>query len=145
MHKASIARWREYAGLLFLTGISLFSCYQAWRYVDPVKFIAKINKQGRIPPDAVTRNGNQYACLHGVLSVGEVVGFITSVAPEQHSEIYLQAQYALAPVLVADSLDYPRVIGYFPSGSSLDSVVPQGFEVVRDCKSGVVLLKATHR
>ena len=145
MSKTSIARWREYAGLLFLTGISLFSCYQAWRYVDPLKFIAKINKLGRIPPDAVTRNGNQFACLKGILPVGEVVGFSTSVESEQHTEIYLEAQYALAPVLVADSLDYPRVIGYFPSGSSLASVVPQGFEVVQECKSGVVLLMATHR
>lgn len=113
--------------LLFLFGSLLSSARLIWD--APVSRIHS--------PDAVSRRSDQrFAALKELLPERGAVGYIGDSA-DPTADYYL-AQYALAPLVVEQSVNHPLIVGNFPS--SPPSLAGSRLRIIRDFGNGVLLL-----
>jgi len=115
---------------------------QSVNYYNPQILLNKLRVYGELPPDPVTEYTAKFDCLKTDLSPLETIGFITNTPGEDFpTQNYLLTQYALAPVLLKDSVDANTVIGYFPGGADRDILYQNQLVIVKTCRQGVFLAK----
>ena len=84
------------------------------------------------------RSDQRFAALKAVLPTGGTVGYIGETgAPVDVLGNYYLTQYALAPLIVEDSLNHSLVVGNFPS--SRTAQLPDDLKLIRDFGNGVFL------
>jgi len=114
------------------------SFIQGIQYYNPKIFIKYFQNSKPLPVDTVVRSERLLHCLNEKLDPREVVGFLTDVSGEAHRERFRQAQYALVPVVVDDSVDHRLVVGFFNNPDQLN-LNTQEFVPVLECSPGVIL------
>jgi hypothetical protein len=130
--------WRTHLALLIIVFAAFFGIYQGIQYYNPKIFIKYFQNSKPLPVDTVVRSERLLHCLNEKLDPREVVGFLTDVSGEAHRERFRQAQYALVPVVVDDSVDHRLVVGFFNNPDQLN-LNTQEFIPVLECSPGVIL------
>ena len=101
----------------------------------------------RLTPD-ISHYENKFQTLRQVLSQRGIVGYISDDTADDYTStarIYV-ARYALSPVILVRSLDYPLVIGNFHKPyPDLAIYRKQGLIPLKDYGNGVVLFKREFR
>jgi hypothetical protein len=91
---------------------------------------------------------SRFSAVQPLLPGRGVVGYISDdLENEDHSmpRKYV-AEYALLPVILVRSIDYPLIVGNFRNPvPDLEAYRKQGLVPVRDFGNGVVLFKREHR
>jgi len=132
--------WRFKIGAILLVGLALYSGWQSIRYYDIGNFTRRYEKFGTLASDDISRFENQLACARAELSPGEHVGFVSSLKGEKFTEVYLWAQYALAPIIVTRGDSQGNMIAYYPDDQNLRQARADGYSILVDCQNGVGLL-----
>lgn len=132
--------WRFTIGAILLVGLALYSGWQSVRYYDLGVFIRRYERFGTLASDNISRFEKQLACVRAELSPGERVGFVSPLEGDQWTEVYLWAQYALAPVIVTRDGSSEKMIAYYPGEQSLAQARVDGYSILVDCQNGVGLL-----
>jgi hypothetical protein len=128
--------------VFILVIFSFYQLFQSINYYNPSILMYKLGVYGKLPPDPVTEYTARFDCLKADLSPLETIGFITNTPGEAFpTENYLMTQYAIAPVLLKDSIDANTVIGYYPGGADRDLLYQHQLTIVKSCKQGVFLAK----
>ena len=133
-------RSRANVGLFLIVLVAALAALRLTLWLGPVNFFTRAMEAGGIPIDPITRYERRFDCLRDQLDPGEIVGFAAAVDLEQFTEYYLLTQYTLAPVLVANAVNHPVIVGFFPPPDGRDQIAAQGLEVLLDCDSGAYLL-----
>jgi hypothetical protein len=93
-------------------------------------------------PDEITLYEGRFTPLKPLLPRHGLVGYVSD-RPESAREFYL-TQYALAPVVVAQNLDTPLVVGnFFEPELSVQVAARHRLTLLRDFGGGVVLFRGT--
>jgi hypothetical protein len=96
-------------------------------------------------PERLTRDISQYEKrfkkLREILPAEGAVGYISDEQEDKNDARYQVAQYALAPVIVARSLEQNIIIGNFSDASARPGIYEKGGLVpIRDFGGGLVIL-----
>ena len=106
--------------------------------LSSARTIFKSPRPGHFEPDTIAaRSDERFARLKTRLPSEGVVGYIGD-AGDSATPYYYLTQYALAPLVVDNSIDHALVIGNFPS--SQGSRIPHNLQLVEDFGNGVLLL-----
>jgi hypothetical protein len=138
----SCSRRRTKLTVYILVILSIYQLVQSIDYYNPAILLKRIGVYGKLPPDPITEYTGKLDCLKEDLSLAEPIGFITNTPDETFpTETYLLTQYALAPVLLKNSVDAKMVVGYFPGGIDQGTLDQDGLQIVKTCKQGIFLAK----
>jgi hypothetical protein len=133
--------WRTHLALGFVVVIALYSLVQSILYFQPELFLSSYRNQIPLPSDFVTRQERLLRCIGSELPAGTTVGFMTDLDEVAHRERYRITQYTVAPALVADSTDYPYIIGIFSAPFDPYPVDSEIYPPIVECGSGIYLLQ----
>jgi hypothetical protein len=101
--------------------------------------------------DEITAHDRRFAVLRPALPARGVVGYLghpeptgptprdSNAAALLHFRRYLLAQYALAPLVLIESIEPEFVVGNFDPGA--EPPTPAGLQVIRDFGGGLVLFR----
>ena len=100
-------------------------------------------QQSLMEPDIVTRSEQRFHGLRAVLPKSGVVGYLSDArGPMEKTRSYYLAQYALAPVVIAQDTNHELVVGNCASALGVARLASaSGLKVVRDFNNGVALLR----
>jgi hypothetical protein len=95
----------------------------------------------RLSPD-ISKYESRFIPLAQTLSKHGVVGYIDDGDKELSTTRFYIARYAISPVIVARSIDYPLVVGNFPGAApDFETYRKKGLVPIRDFGDGVILFK----
>jgi len=132
---------RAYAGFLFVLLLAAYSVVsllgeQKALYVNSVRF------QG----DAISRYQDRFRGVREKLPPHGVFGYISDVTEhtDNRAAMFL-TQYALAPLVLRESTDFPVIVGNFHTGyPTAEEIRRKGFYLIFDSGGGILLFgKAT--
>lgn len=96
-------------------------------------------------PDGVTEFSQRFSVLRTMLPQRGVIGYMTDAdsAPGDTNTVaeYHLTQYAVAPILVVNSIEQRFVIGNFHRVVTAGSLRDRGFKVIREFGNGIALLE----
>lgn len=105
--------------------------------------IESISFSELLSPD-ISRYENRFLALRQVLPRRAVLGYISDNASNEETltaRMYI-ARYALAPLVIVRSLDYPLIVGNFSKTSpDIEIYRKQGLIPLRNFGNGVVLFR----
>lgn len=111
-----------------------------------------LSQRGRPTRDAVSVYLRRFEPLKPFLVHEETVGYFCGLSPEALKADsralagYYLAQYALAPVIVANDLDRPVIVGNFGPGQASPEVLQRfGLTAVRNLGNNVFLLEPVEK
>jgi hypothetical protein len=124
--------------LLIIICAFLVNIYQL---AENIIFSEKLAKQ-----KLIFNYDRRFISLRQVLPKRGVVGFITDVGKDEYKEApetrILTAQYALAPIILRNSLNYPLIVGHFRNPTpDFELYRNKGLIPLRDFGSGIILFK----
>lgn len=93
------------------------------------------------PTEVAKRSDQRFAALRAALPQQGVVGYIGEPGALARGDYYL-AEYALAPLVVDDSVNHRLVVGNFPSSAAPRAGI-EHLHLVKDFGDGVLLF--THK
>lgn len=137
----AVPAWRTHLALILIIAMALFGVIQGLMHYQPELFILSITEDRNLPIDGAERTERALRCLVERLPNDEAVGFATNLTGAERRQRFYQMQYALAPHLVADSLDARLVVGYFSNAEADLLKADPGFETVLSCSPGVTLYR----
>lgn len=103
----------------------------------------------RVGRDKITLWEKRFDGLRRILPKNSIVGYVSDLRDDQGDVEYRQVQYTLTPVLVAERLDLPLVIGNFHSETVINAANHGEFPpdkrliLVKDYGKGVMLFRET--
>jgi hypothetical protein len=116
-------------------------------FVNAYILIESIVFPERLTPD-VSRYENRFFALRQELPRRAVIGYISDDSADEEiskARLYI-ARYALSPLVIDRSLDYPLIVGNFRNTSpDLEIYRKQGLIPLRDFSNGVLLFRREFR
>ncbi|MFN2197428.1 MAG: hypothetical protein ACK2UW_15025 [Anaerolineales bacterium] len=137
----AVPAWRTHLALILIIAAALFGIIQGLLHYQPETFFLAVTQDRTLPIDSAERTERALRCLFERLPSDEAVGFATDIADPKHVKRFRQVQYALAPHLVADTLDTRLVIGYFTNAEADYLLADPGYEPVISCSPEVTLYR----
>ncbi len=133
---------RAYAGfalVLLVAGYSLFALVREQK--------SHYEKVVKVQGDAITNYQERFRGVREALPPGGSFGFFTDIADhtENRAAMYL-TQYALAPLVLHETTDLPRVVGNFHRGyPDPEFLQRKGLHLLYRSGSGIMLFDGTPR
>ena len=122
--------------VIVITSIIIFSLF-----INVSMLIESMVFPEELTPD-ISRYESRFLVLRQALPRRAVLGYISDASADEETSEYriLIARYALAPLVIVKSLDYPLIVGNFRKTSpDLGIYRKQGLIPLRDFGNGVVL------